>query len=84
MTLRNIRLLLEYDGTRYHGWQRQADAVTIQGVVEAAVARLTGESIALIGSETGPDLGKTLAALGRDETLGRLRAGSARLGGEEV
>ena len=48
--LRNIRLLLEYDGTRYHGWQRQLDAATIQGVVEAAVARLTGEAIALIGS----------------------------------
>jgi len=47
---RNIRLLLEYDGTRYHGWQRQSDAATIQGVVEAAVARLTGEAIALIGS----------------------------------
>jgi tRNA pseudouridine38-40 synthase len=47
---RNIRLLLEYDGTCYHGWQRQSDAVTIQGVVEAAVARLTGEAIALIGS----------------------------------
>jgi tRNA pseudouridine38-40 synthase len=47
---RNIRLLLEYDGTRYHGWQRQKDAATIQGVVEAAVARLTGEAIALIGS----------------------------------
>ena len=48
--LRNIRLLLEYDGTRYHGWQRQAAAATIQGVVEAGVARLTGEAIALIGS----------------------------------
>jgi tRNA pseudouridine38-40 synthase len=48
--LRNIRLLLEYDGTRYHGWQRQADAVTIQGVLEAAVARLTGEAVAIIGS----------------------------------
>ena len=47
---RNIRLLLEYDGTGYHGWQRQAEAVTIQEVVEAAVARLTGEAIALIGS----------------------------------
>jgi tRNA pseudouridine38-40 synthase len=47
---RNIRLLLEYDGTRYHGWQRQLDAATIQEVVEAAVARLTGEAIALIGS----------------------------------
>jgi tRNA pseudouridine38-40 synthase len=47
---RNIRLLLEYDGTRYHGWQRQADAVTIQQTLEEALARLTGEKVALIGS----------------------------------
>lgn len=50
MTRRNIRLLLEYDGTRYHGWQRQPDAPTIQGVVEEALTRLTGERVALIGS----------------------------------
>jgi tRNA pseudouridine38-40 synthase len=47
---RNIRLLLEYDGTCYHGWQRQADAATIQETLEEALARLTGERIALIGS----------------------------------
>lgn len=47
---RNIRLLLEYDGTRYHGWQRQLDTATIQGVLEAAVARLTQERVAIIGS----------------------------------
>jgi tRNA pseudouridine38-40 synthase len=47
---RNIRLLLEYDGTRYHGWQRQADAATIQQTLEEALERLTGEAIALIGS----------------------------------
>ena len=47
---RNIRLLLEYDGTRYHGWQRQADAATIQQTLEEALARLTGEKVALIGS----------------------------------
>ena len=47
---RNIRLLLEYDGTRYHGWQRQAEAVTIQQVLEEALERLTGEKVALIGS----------------------------------
>jgi tRNA pseudouridine38-40 synthase len=47
---RNIRLLVEYDGTRYHGWQRQAEAVTIQQVLEEALNRLTGEKVALIGS----------------------------------
>jgi len=47
---RNIRLLLEYDGTRYHGWQRQLDAATIQGVLERAVARLTQAPVAIIGS----------------------------------
>jgi tRNA pseudouridine38-40 synthase len=48
--MRNIRLLLEYDGTRYHGWQRQADAATIQQTLEGALERLTGEKVALIGS----------------------------------
>ncbi len=47
---RNIRLLLEYDGTRYHGWQRQNNALSIQQVLEEALARLTGEQIRLIGS----------------------------------
>ena len=47
---RNIRLLLEYDGTRYHGWQRQKNAVSIQEVLEEALTRLTGEGVRLIGS----------------------------------
>jgi tRNA pseudouridine38-40 synthase len=50
MTTRNIVLLLEYDGTRYHGWQRQPDTPTIQETVEEALGRLTGERLALIGS----------------------------------
>ena len=41
---------MEYDGTRYHGWQRQAEAVTIQQVLEESLERLTGEKVALIGS----------------------------------
>jgi tRNA pseudouridine38-40 synthase len=47
---RNLRLLLEYDGTRYHGWQRQKNALTVQEVLEAALARLTGQALKVIGS----------------------------------
>jgi tRNA pseudouridine38-40 synthase len=46
----NIRLVLEYDGTRYHGWQRQRGNLSIQQVLEEALERLTGEPIKLIGS----------------------------------
>ena len=48
--MRNIRLTLEYDGSAYHGWQRQKNALTIQEVVEKALAKLTGEEIKVLGS----------------------------------
>lgn len=50
---RNIRLLIEYDGGRYRGWQKQgknADADTIQGRLEQVLSRMTGEDVQLIGS----------------------------------
>ncbi len=36
------RLLLSFDGTNYHGWQIQPNAVTVQQVVEEALERFTG------------------------------------------
>ncbi|HEX2946009.1 MAG TPA: tRNA pseudouridine(38-40) synthase TruA [Clostridia bacterium] len=48
--MRNIRLILEYDGTAYHGWQSQTNASTVQDTVTAAVKSLTGENCSLIGS----------------------------------
>lgn len=42
---RTIRLVLAYEGTGYAGWQLQKDRPTVQGAVEAALARLTGEKI---------------------------------------
>lgn len=39
--LRNIKLIIEYDGTRYHGWQVQPNAPTIQGVMEGVICRIS-------------------------------------------
>ena len=48
--MRRIRLTIEYDGTRYAGWQRQANALAVQQVLEDALRRLTGEAITLHGA----------------------------------
>ncbi|HIX68759.1 MAG TPA: tRNA pseudouridine(38-40) synthase TruA [Candidatus Anaerostipes excrementavium] len=50
---RNIRLLIEYDGANYRGWQKQgksSGADTIQGRLEQVLSKMTGEEIQLIGS----------------------------------
>jgi len=48
--MRNIKLIIEYDGTKYQGWQVQAKGPTIQGMIEEKLALLTGETICLVGS----------------------------------
>jgi tRNA pseudouridine38-40 synthase len=40
--MRNIKLLLSYDGTDFSGWQFQPGRRTVQAVLEAAIAQLTG------------------------------------------
>jgi len=41
----HCKLTLEYDGTRYHGWQVQQQAVTLQGTLEAVLLRLFNEPV---------------------------------------
>ena len=48
--MRNIKLIIEYDGTNYHGWQIQKNAKTIQGVLVDAIKNLTKEETVLNGS----------------------------------
>lgn len=48
--LRNLRLIIEYDGTNYHGWQRQKEALTIQGEIEDTIHSISGERVKLVSS----------------------------------
>lgn len=46
----NLKVKLEYDGSAYHGWQRQKNARSVQEVVERAISRISGEEIVVIGA----------------------------------
>lgn len=48
--MRNIRLVIEYDGKSFNGWQKQPNKLNIQGEIEQAIGELTGEQIDLIAS----------------------------------
>jgi tRNA pseudouridine38-40 synthase len=48
--MRTLKLVLEYDGFEYCGWQVQPDAPTIQGVLEHAVSKIMGESVRVHGA----------------------------------
>ena len=48
--MNNVKLTIEYDGTNYHGWQEQKNAVTVQQTIKDAIKTLTGEECDLIGS----------------------------------
>jgi tRNA pseudouridine38-40 synthase len=50
MTLRNIRFVVAYDGTRYHGWQRQKNGLTIQAVIEERLQLMTQSPVKLLAS----------------------------------
>ncbi|MCL4684954.1 tRNA pseudouridine(38-40) synthase TruA [Myxococcota bacterium] len=65
----NWRLVLEYDGTDFAGWQRQPGAVrTVQGVLERAFAQISGDAVAAIGA------GRTDAGVHAEAQLVSVRA----------
>ena len=48
--MRNIRLVIEYDGKDFNGWQKQPNKLNIQGTIEKAIQDITKEEVELIAS----------------------------------
>jgi tRNA pseudouridine38-40 synthase len=64
--MRNVLLTIAYDGSGFRGWQRQPDTRTVQGVLEEALARVTGQDITIAGTSR-TDAG--VHAMGQRATL---------------
>ncbi len=47
---KNFKITIEYDGTRYHGWQRQKDDATIQEEIEKTLLVLSRQTVTVTGS----------------------------------
>lgn len=47
---KNIKLIIAYDGSRYHGWQQQKNEITIQEVIEEKISIMVVEPVKLIAS----------------------------------
>ena len=50
MSLSNFKLIIKYDGTDYHGWQRQKEDQSIQHEIEQALSTMTSMPVTLNGS----------------------------------
>ena len=74
--MRNIRLLIEYDGTNYQGWQVQPKGPTIQGILEEKLGLLTGERVHLIGSGRTDSGVHALVQVANFRTQSKMDAGS--------
>lgn len=48
--MRNIKLVIEYDGKDFNGWQKQPNKLNIQGEIEKVIYSITGEEVNLIAS----------------------------------
>lgn len=47
---RNIKIIIEYDGTNYHGWQKQNNGSSVQEVLETALSQIMEHDVSIIGA----------------------------------
>ena len=76
--MRNIKLVIEYDGTNYLGWQVQAQGPTVQGTLEEKLALLTGEKVSLMGSGRTDSGAHALGQVANFKTKSRMEARTLR------
>jgi len=74
----NYRLLLQYDGTDFHGWQVQENDRTIQGELERVVGMLADRDVGIIGS------GRTDAGVHAEGQVANFHLDSARFDPEKI
>ncbi len=72
---KTFKLVIEYDGTDFHGWQRQVQDRTVQETIEKALERMTREKISLIGSGRTDAGVHAMAQTASFQTASRLDAG---------
>ncbi|MDH5203940.1 MAG: tRNA pseudouridine(38-40) synthase TruA, partial [Nitrospirota bacterium] len=76
--MRKIKLLLEYDGTAYQGWQIQKNGLTIQGVIEDRIVKVTGRQSRVIGASRTDSGVHALGQVAMFRTESRLDAGTIK------
>src|SRR5688572_27094646 len=74
----NYKLLIQYDGTDFHGWQVQENDRTIQGELERVVGMLADCGIAVVGS------GRTDAGVHAEGQVANLHLNSRRFTPEKL
>ncbi len=89
MTQRNIKLVVEYDGSFFHGWQVQKDLRTVQGSLEGALQTILRERVSVRGSgrtDAGVHAWAQVAnvRITSDIHVDRIRRGINALAGEGV
>lgn len=70
--MRRIRLVIEYQGARYVGWQRQPNGISVQACIEKAIFEITGETVSLQGSGRTDSGVHALAQVAHFDTQARM------------
>lgn len=73
--LKNIKLLIEYDGTAYHGWQHQPSHISIQQTLKEKIETIAKEKINLIGASRTDAGVHALAQAANFKTKSRMNEG---------